>query len=82
MLLQQCQVWGPASSDLPKKMRPHRKELILLEIFFSIEMNIYTIKIKTTVIWHHDYYGCQGYKKVIIKGIKFKDFKNCKTVAI
>ena len=45
-------------------------------------MNIYTIKIKTTVIWHHDYYGCQGYKKVIIKGIKFKNFKNCKIVAI
>ena len=31
--------------------------------FFSMEMNIYTIKIKTTVTWHHDYYGRQGYKK-------------------
>ena len=29
----------------------------------SMEMNIYTINIKTTVTWHHDYYGCQGYKK-------------------
>ena len=45
-------------------------------------MNIYTIKIKTTVTWHHDYYGSQGYKKVIIKGIKFKNFKNWKTAAI
>ena len=31
--------------------------------FFSMEMNICTINIKTTVTWHHDYYGCQGYKK-------------------
>ena len=26
-------------------------------------MNIYTINIKATVTWHHDYYGYQGYKK-------------------
>ena len=31
--------------------------------FFSMEMNIYAINIKTTVTWHHDYYVCQGYKK-------------------
>ena len=31
--------------------------------FFSMEMNIYTLNIKTTVTWHHDFYGCQGYKK-------------------
>ena len=31
--------------------------------FFLMEMNIYIINIKTTVTWHHDYYGCQGYKK-------------------
>ena len=30
---------------------------------FSMVTNIYTINIKTTVTWHHDYYGCQGYKK-------------------
>ena len=29
--------------------------------FFSFE--IYTINMKTTVIWHHDNYGCQRYKK-------------------
>ena len=28
-----------------------------------MEMNIYTLNIKTTVTWHHDFYGCQGYKK-------------------
>ena len=39
----------------------------LIAIFFSMEMNIYTTNIKTTVIWHHDYYGCQGYKKKITK---------------
>ena len=32
-------------------------------IFFSMEMNIYTINIKTTVTWHRHYYGCHGYKK-------------------
>ena len=31
--------------------------------FFSMEMNIYTLNIKTTATWHHDFYGCQGYKK-------------------
>ena len=31
--------------------------------FFSIEMNIYTTNVKTTVTWYRDYYGCQGYKK-------------------
>ena len=35
--------------------------------FFSMEMNIYIIKIKTTATWYHDYYGCQGYKKVIAR---------------
>ena len=35
----------------------------MAEHFFSMEMNIYTINTKTTVTWHHDYYGCQGYKK-------------------
>ena len=29
---------------------------------FSMEMNVYTLNIKTTVTWHHDFYGCQGYK--------------------
>ena len=24
-----------------------------------MEMHTYTINIKTTVTWHHDYYGCQ-----------------------
>ena len=33
------------------------------KMFFSIEMKINTINIKTTVTWHHDYYGCQRYKK-------------------
>ena len=32
-------------------------------VFFSMEMNIYTINIKTMVTWHHDYYECQGYKR-------------------
>ena len=38
-------------------------------IFFSMEMIIYTLNIKTTVTWHRGFYGCQGYKKknVIIK---------------
>ena len=34
-----------------------------INLFFSMEMNIYTLNIKTTVTWHHDFYGCQGYKK-------------------
>ena len=34
-----------------------------VSFFFPMEMNIYTTDIKTTVTWHHDYYGCQGYKK-------------------
>ena len=32
-------------------------------IFFSVEMNIYKINVKTAVTWHHEYYGGQGYKK-------------------
>ena len=28
-----------------------------------MEMNIYKLNIKTTVTWHHDFYGYQGYKK-------------------
>ena len=32
-------------------------------IFFSMEMNIYTLNIKKTVTWHHDFHGCQGYKR-------------------
>ena len=28
-----------------------------------MEMIIYTLNIKTTVTWHRDFYGCQGYKK-------------------
>ena len=51
-------------------------------IFFSMEMNIYTINIKTTVTWRHDYYGCQGYKKKVITKRKNQNFKNCKIVAI
>ena len=31
--------------------------------FFSMEMNIYTLNIKTIVTWQHEFYGCQGYKK-------------------
>ena len=31
--------------------------------FFSMEINIYTLNIKTTVTWHHDFYGSQGYKQ-------------------
>ena len=27
-----------------------------------MEMIIYTLNIKTLVIWHRDFYGCQGYK--------------------
>ena len=50
-----------------------RKELQLLVItyffrkassdiyFFSMELIIYTLNIKTTVTWHRDFYGCQGY---------------------
>ena len=38
-------------------------EKSLKACFFSMEMNVYTINIKTTVTWHHDYYVCQGYKK-------------------
>ena len=34
--------------------------------FFSMEMIIYTLNIKTTVTWHRDFYGCQGYKKKVI----------------
>ena len=39
------------------------------DFFFSMEMIIYTLNIKTTVTWHRGFYGCQGYKKknVIIK---------------
>ena len=52
-----------------------RKELQLLVItyffrkassdiyFFSMELIIYTLNIKTTVTWHRDFYGCQGYKE-------------------
>ena len=36
---------------------------ILLNIFFFTEISIYTINIKTTVTWYHDYYECQEYKK-------------------
>ena len=55
-----------------------RKELQLLVItyffrkassdiyFFSMELIIYTLNIKTTVTWHRDFYGCQGYKKKVI----------------
>ena len=32
-------------------------------ILFSMEINIYTVNIKTKFTWHHDYYRCQGYKK-------------------
>ena len=38
---------------------------------FFMEMEIYTINIKITVNWHHDYYLCQGYKKVITKRKNF-----------
>ena len=31
-----------------------------------MEMKIYTLNIKTTVTWHHDFYGYQGYKKKVI----------------
>ena len=31
--------------------------------FFSIEMIIYTLNIKTIVTWHRDFYGCYRYKK-------------------
>ena len=32
-------------------------------IFFSVEMNIYKINVKTAVTWHREYYGGQRYKK-------------------
>ena len=41
----------------------HRIGQHISMFFFSIEMNIHTINIKTAVTWHHDYYECQGYKK-------------------
>ena len=31
-------------------------------LFFSMEMRIYRINIRTTVTWHHNCYGCQEYK--------------------
>ena len=36
---------------------------ILTTLFFSMEMNIYTLNIEITVTWHHDFYGRQGYEK-------------------
>ena len=35
----------------------------ILKFFFSMEVVIYTLNIKTTVTWHRDFYGCQGYKE-------------------
>ena len=31
--------------------------------FFFYGNEHYTLNIKSTVTWHHDFYGCQGYKK-------------------
>ena len=38
------------------------KEMLFF-FFFFMEIHIYTLNIKTTVTWHNDFYGCQGYKK-------------------
>ena len=34
--------------------------------FFFYGNEHYTLNIKTTVTWHHDFYGCQGHKKKVI----------------
>ena len=41
----------------PKDSWSYKKEIEILcgNVFFSMEMNIYTINIKTKVTWHHDY---------------------------
>ena len=41
----------------------YEKQQCFIWIFFSMEMNIYTINTKTTITQNHDYYGWQGYKK-------------------
>ena len=56
--------WYLSNNEVYRLPTYFKVVFIYLFIFFYGNEH-YTLNIKSTVTWHHDFYGCQGYRKKV-----------------